>query len=65
MVYRIRCCDAGGLHEREVLVEAHNTTEAMVKFCHAQGRPPGGGLARGRLSIWPEGADETPASESS
>jgi hypothetical protein len=54
LVYRIRCSDVEGRHEREVLVEAHNTSEAMVKFCHAHGRAPGGTLSQGRLSIWPE-----------
>jgi hypothetical protein len=58
VVYRIRYCDIAGLHEREVLVEAHNTTEAMVKFCHAHGRSPGADLSRTRVSIWPEPAEE-------
>ena len=61
MVYRIRCSDAGGQHEREVLVEAHNTTEAMVKFCHAHGSLPGANLSRSRLSICPEAAEAPPA----
>jgi hypothetical protein len=59
VVYRIRYSDVRGQDDREVLVEAHNTTEAMVKFCHTQGPVAGGHLARTRVSIWPEPA-ETP-----
>jgi hypothetical protein len=51
VVYRIRYSDTGGHRQQEVLVEAHNTTEAMVKFCHARGPAPGAGLASGRVSI--------------
>jgi hypothetical protein len=66
MVYRIRYCDAQGQHQNEVLVEAHNTTEAMVKFCHARGPTPGGSLSRGRVSISPESvAEANPSAEPS
>ena len=64
MVYRIRYCDSRGLHQHEVLVEAHNTTEALVKFCHAQGGSPGIDLAATRVSIWPENPEESLASHS-
>ncbi len=58
VVYRIRFRDVPGQGEQEVLVEAHNTTEALVKFCHAHGPgAPAGQPARG-LSICPEAADE-------
>ena len=63
MVYRIRSCDAQGLHQREVLIDAHNTTEALVKFCHAHGAGPGGSLGSARVSIVPEAAEEVPATE--
>ena len=59
MIYRIRYCDAHGVHQQEVLIEAHNTTEALVKFCHAHGAGPGVSLASTRVSIWPEPAQET------
>lgn len=61
MVYRIRYCDGRVQHDREVLVEAHNTAEAMVKFCHAHA--PGGGrrLGGARVSILPEPVDDPPA----
>jgi hypothetical protein len=58
VVYRIRYCDARGQHQHEVLIEAHNTTEALVKFCHAHGAKPGANLAATRVSIWPEPAEE-------
>jgi uncharacterized protein (DUF2252 family) len=58
VVYRIRYCDAQGLHQHEVLIEAHNTTEALVKFCHARGAQPGASLISTRVSIWPEQAEE-------
>ncbi|HUT56471.1 MAG TPA: hypothetical protein VNA25_01200 [Phycisphaerae bacterium] len=37
MVYRIRYSDGGLKAEAEAVVEANNTTEAMVKFRHTRG----------------------------
>ena len=39
MVYRIRFRDAAGADEAEVIVEASNPAEAIIKFRHIHGGP--------------------------
>jgi hypothetical protein len=65
VVYRIRYSDTMGQRQHEVLVEANNTTEAMVKFCHARGPDPRENLPGAHLSISPELADGQPVGSES
>ncbi len=63
MVYRIRFTD--GPREAEAFIEAHNTTEALVKFCHTRGEHSGDRASEPRVtSVCQEAQEELLLEES-